>query len=124
MTPLCGNEMRDRLERIELPAQDRPTHDEQNDEILRFAEAWRERTGELPAELVFDSRLTTYANLARLNQMGIAFLTLRRRTAKMVAELLAVPPAQWRKVRLANVGRIYRTPRILERTVRLLCWGE
>ncbi len=98
--------------------------DGQNDEILRFAEAWRARTGELPAELVFDSRLTTYANLARLNQMGIAFLTLRRRTAKMVAELLAVPPAQWRKVTLANLGRIYRTPRILERTVHLKHYPE
>ena len=93
--------------------------DGQNDEILRFAQAWRERTGELPAELVFDSRLTTYANLARLHQLGIAFLTLRRRTPKMVAELLSAPAADWRKVTLSNVGRIYRTPRILERQVRL-----
>ncbi len=37
----------------------------------------------------------------------------------MVAELLAAPAADWRKVTLANVGRIYRTPRILERTIRL-----
>ncbi len=91
----------------------------QNDEILRFAAAWRERTGELPAELVFDSRLTTYANLAQLHQLGIASLTLRRRTPKMVAELLSAPAADWRKVTLSNIGRIYRTPRILERKVRL-----
>ncbi len=91
----------------------------QNDEILRFAQAWRERTGALPAELVFDSRLTTYANLAQLAQLGIAFLTLRRRTPKMVAELLSQPAADWRKITLSNVGRIYRTPRILERQLRL-----
>ena len=93
--------------------------DAHNDEILRFTAAWRQRTGELPAELVFDSRLTTYANLAQLHQLGIAFLTLRRRTPKMVAELLAAPAAAWRRVTLSNVGRIYRTPRILERQVRL-----
>ncbi len=91
----------------------------QNDEVLRFAEAWRARTGAPPAELVFDSRLTTYANLARLDAMGIAFLTLRRRTARMVASLLAEPPEAWRRITLTNVGRIYRRPRILERRLRI-----
>ena len=90
-----------------------------NDEILCFVDHWRARTGTLPAELVFDSRLTTYANLARLAAMGIAFLTLRRRTPKMVAALRAAPPEAWRKITLTNVGRIYRTPRVLEQTVRL-----
>ena len=91
----------------------------QNDEILRFVEDWKDRTGTAPAELVFDSRLTTYANLARLERMGIAFLTLRRRSKAMVAALLARPPSDWRRITLNNIGRIYRTPRILEQTVRL-----
>ena len=56
--------------------------DEQADEILRFVEFWKTRTGKLPEELIFDSKLTTYANLSRLNQMGIHFITLRRRSEK------------------------------------------
>jgi predicted nucleic acid-binding protein len=44
---------------------------DQADEVLRFAEFWEQRTGRLPQELVFDSKLTTYANLETLNQMGI-----------------------------------------------------
>jgi hypothetical protein len=36
---------------------------EQADEILRFVEFWKKQTGQVPQELVFDSRLTTYANL-------------------------------------------------------------
>ena len=40
---------------------------QQNDEVLRFVEFWEQRTGHKPAELIFDSRLTTYANLSRLN---------------------------------------------------------
>ncbi len=53
------------------------------------------------------------------NTRGIAFLTLRRRSAKMVEQLLALPRDQWRPVQLTNVGRRYRTPRILDQTVRL-----
>ena len=51
--------------------------------------------------------------------MGIAFLTLRRRTAKRVAEVLAVPENQWRQITLSNVGRIYRKPRILDQRIAL-----
>ena len=91
----------------------------QHDAILRFVDAWTQRTGAAPAELVFDSRLTTYANLARLEAAGIAFLTLRRRTARMVDALLAAPSSQWRRITLHNVGRAYRTPRILDQTVPL-----
>ena len=53
---------------------------DQNDEILAFVEFWRARTGKLPEDLIFDSKLTTYANLDVLNKMGgISFITLRRR---------------------------------------------
>ncbi len=92
---------------------------ENNDEILRFVELWRERAGRVPSEVIFDSQLTTYANLARLEEMGVRFVTLRRRTQKMVSDLLAEPQEKWRKIRLTNVGRIYRTPRILERRIRI-----
>ena len=53
---------------------------DQNDEILRFARFWKERTGRYPQELIFDSKLTTYAKLNELNQLGIRFITLRRRS--------------------------------------------
>ena len=38
--------------------------EDQNDEILRFVEFWKEKTGHRPEELIFDSRLTTYATSA------------------------------------------------------------
>ena len=90
-----------------------------NEQILSFVDFWRERTGAVPQELVFDSTFTTYANLARLQERGIAFLTLRRRSRKMLQELAAKPKEQWRQIRLTNVGRTFRTPRILEQKVRL-----
>ena len=49
-------------------------NDQQNDEILRFVEFWKQRTGQLPEELIFDSRLTTYANLNELNRIGMQLM--------------------------------------------------
>ena len=93
--------------------------DEQNDEILRFIAFWKERTGQLPEELIFDSKLTTYANLNRLNEMNIDFITLRRRSAKILRQIQQEPVSAWRRVELDAVGRVYRTPRILDRKIEL-----
>ena len=84
--------------------------DGQNDEILRFVEKFSGETGTLPGELVFDSGLTTHANLAELDRLGIRFLTLRRRSRAMIEELRARP---------ANIGRRYRTPGVIDGTVQL-----
>jgi|HubBroStandDraft_2_1064218.scaffolds.fasta_scaffold51521_1 hypothetical protein len=91
----------------------------QNDEILRFVEYWKQRTGHLPEELVFDSKLTTYRNLSRLNALGIPFITLRRRDPTMLKEIHAQPASAWRRIELESIARAYRTPRILDQTVTL-----
>jgi hypothetical protein len=93
--------------------------DEQHEEVLRFVEFWKERTGKLPEELIFDSKLTTYGHLHQLNQMGIAFITLRRRSAKMLQEIAKEPVSAWRRIELQAVSRIYKTPRILDRRIQL-----
>ena len=90
---------------------------DQNEAVLRFVDSYRKRTGQLPGELVFDSRLTTYAVLARLQELGIDFLTLRRRSTKMVRKLLARDG--WKRLTLHNIGRRYRHPRVLDQKVRL-----
>jgi hypothetical protein len=91
----------------------------QNDEILAFVKFWKKRTGQLPEELIFDSKLTTYGNLHKLNQQGISFITLRRRSPQMVHDLLARPRSAWRRIELASVSRLYKTPRILDEKVTL-----
>jgi hypothetical protein len=92
---------------------------EYNDEILQFVAYWEQRTGQVPNELIFDSKLTTYANLNRLNQKGIDFITLRRRSHKMLATIAHIPASAWRRVNLHNVSRAYRRPRVLDETVYL-----
>ena len=97
---------------------------DQADEIMRFVEFWRERTGNLPEELVFDSKLTTYANLDRLNRLDIGFITLRRRSAGLIEELEAAPASAWRRIELKGVNRAYRTPRVLDKMIELRDYEE
>ena len=92
---------------------------EQPEEILRFVEFWKQHTGKLPAELVFDSQLTTYRHLSRLNRQGIRFITLRRRSRKMLGEIWSRPPSAWRRITLKSLTRTFRTPKILDERIRL-----
>ncbi len=93
--------------------------DTQIDEVLRFVDFWKQRTGHDPEELIFDSRLTSYANLSRLNQRGIQFMTLRRRSQKLVDAIYRAPASAWRRIELEGVTRVYKTPRILDQHIRL-----
>jgi hypothetical protein len=93
---------------------------EMTDEILHFADYWKEQTGAYPKELVFDSRLTTYPNLHKLTELGISFLSLRRRTRKMTAEIFATPDKEWQRVTLSALTRQYRNPRVLDGKAHLL----
>lgn len=92
---------------------------QEDDEILQFVRFWKQRTGKLPEELIFDSKLTTYAKLSKLDAQGIKFITLRRRGPQLVHELLARPRSAWRQITLDGVSRIYKTPRILDEQVTL-----
>ena len=93
--------------------------DEQNDEILRFIEFWKQRTGRYPEELIFDSKLTTYRNLNTLNKLGIGFMTLRRRTKKMIQQIHQQPLSAWRRIQLQGVSRVHKNPRILDQKIPL-----
>jgi hypothetical protein len=93
--------------------------EQHNDEVLAFVRFWKERTGKLPEELIFDSKVTTYANLSQLNQQGVEFITLRRRSPQLVQDLFARPRGAWRRIELQGVSRQYQTPRILDEQVTL-----
>ncbi|HEU0201993.1 MAG TPA: hypothetical protein VFR86_16370 [Burkholderiaceae bacterium] len=92
---------------------------EEADEILRFVGFWEKHHGERPRHLVFDSRLTTYANLARLDALGITFMTLRRRSPALLKEVALLPRSAWRTVELDVPTRKYRTPRVFDQATRL-----
>jgi hypothetical protein len=92
---------------------------EEAEEIFHFIDFWTRHHGQKPRHLVFDSRLTTYANLARLDRMGITFVTLRRRSPTLLAQIADLAPSAWRRVRLDVPARTYKTPRVFEQPVVL-----
>lgn len=87
---------------------------EESEAIFRFIAFWKRQYGELPSHLVFDSKLTTYQGLDRLDALGITFLTLRRRSPSLLAKIDQLPPSAWRTITLDIPHRKYRTPRIYE----------
>jgi len=92
---------------------------EESEEIFRFISFWKKTHGRLPRHLVFDSRLTTYENLARVDTLGIEFITLRRRSPSLLKEIVLLPKSAWRVIELDVPTRKYRTPRVYEKTVHL-----
>jgi len=93
---------------------------EEAEEIFRFIKFWTREHGSAPQHLVFDSKLTTYKQLDRLDQAGIIFITLRRRSPNLLAEVNDLPPSAWRTINLDVPNRKYHTPQIYEQKVCLL----
>jgi len=110
---------RDAEQRVLRYANAGVTKNEQADEVLQFVKFWKKHTGKPPAELVFDSQLTTYEKLSELNREGICFITLRRRSAKMMRAIYSQPDSAWRRISLPALTRIYRNPKVLEQRVTL-----
>ncbi|MHB8632941.1 MAG: transposase family protein [Thermoplasmatota archaeon] len=92
---------------------------EKNDAILTFVEHWRTVTGANPKELAFDAQATTHTSLAKLDAMGITFLTLRARQPKEIRRLAQVPADAWTQVELDAPGRKWRTPTVLDEHVAI-----
>lgn len=87
---------------------------EEAEEIFRFIEFWKRQYGTLPQHLVFDSKLTTYDRLDRLDVDGIIFMTLRRRSPKLLTEVKDLAPSAWRTIEIDVPNRKYRKPRVFE----------
>lgn len=110
---------RDATERVLCYSNAGVTQAEKAGEILRFVEFWKEHTGAIPEELVFDSQLTTHQHLNEINQQGIRFITLRRRSRKMLGEIFSQPASAWRRITLNSLTRTFRTPKVLDEKIHL-----
>ena len=90
----------------------------QANEVLVFADHWKNLTGAWPARLVMDQKVTNQAVLAELNTRGITFLTLRMRSPSLNQHIDSLPANAWRTVRLDRDGH-YRNPRVVDETATL-----
>lgn len=86
----------------------------QNNEVLAFADHWHKVTGSDPKMLIFDSKVTTQAQLGELTDRGIGFITLRARTPKLTEHLHALPASAWTAMSIARTGGRTRRVRVAE----------
>ena len=86
---------------------------------MHFIDFWKQAHGKPPAHLVFDWKPTTYEGLARIDAIGIPFITLRRRSSSLLAQIAGLPASAWRVAELDVPTREYRTPRYYEQPVVL-----
>jgi hypothetical protein len=95
------------------------TRADQPGELMRFVEFWHAVTGHDPQWLYFDSKLVPYAELARVNERKIWFVTIRRRGAAILRRLGQRPAAAWHRAVIDIPKRRHQDIRYLEEKTRL-----
>lgn len=87
-------------------------------EFLDFYRAGSEKSGDLKY-LVFDSKFTNYENLAKLDESGIKFITIRRRGKNIVSRLENLPKGSWKSIRIERAGNKKATIKVIDEIVHL-----
>ncbi len=98
-------------------------HKEKNDVAVEFLDFYNSNGDNSLKYLVFDSKFTTYENLAKLGNK-IKFLTIRRRGKKIVDGLNQKPPSSWKKVRVAMANGKGRNLRVNDEKIFLKDYGS
>jgi hypothetical protein len=93
--------------------------DEADRLAVRFADHWKAQTGQYPARLLFDSRVTTYGGLNELNQRQVGFITIRRRGCAMLRRVERLPADAWQRCCVKQAKGRTRTIRYVDEEVSL-----
>jgi transposase len=97
---------------------------EASEQIISFVKFWKKIHGKLSSSLVFDSKLTSYEHLNTLNDMGIHFITLRRRGKNLLAALDQVPQNRWEKLHIDIPKRKYKNPIAFDSITKLTGYDD
>ena len=90
---------------------------ESDDQVLAFVDFWTKMQRGVMPTLIFDSRFTTYANLSKLNDAGIKFITLRRRGSRLLTSVQSI--TSWKRIHIPHGKRKYPNPLVHESTIAL-----
>ena len=90
---------------------------EANDQVFAFLSFWKNVHRGVKSTLVFDSKFTGYAQLSKLNQQNIKFLTLRRRGENLIHQVDQMTP--WKRIHIPHPKRKFPNPLVHESWVSL-----
>jgi transposase len=85
-------------------------HENQNEVVLEFLDFYRSdsKSNKRLEYLVFDSKFTTYENLAELEHRGIKFITIQRRSKGLEEKIASLPQDQWKDISVEKANNKHR----------------
>jgi hypothetical protein len=86
---------------------------------VRFADHWKEQTGNYPEQVLFDGRVTTYEGLAQLETRRVGFITVRRRGCGMLRRVEQLDSNAWRGCQVSQAKGQQRTIQYVDEEVTL-----
>jgi len=92
-------------------------HDNQDNVVLEFLDFYHSDPSidSHLKYLVFDSKFTTMENLGRLDDKGIKFLTIQRKSKALDEYISNIPPDKWKTVRIKKANHKSRLVTCAER---------
>jgi len=99
-------------------------HNNQNDVILEFMDFYHESTGKKVSYLVFDSKFTTLENLGRINEQGIKFITIQRKSKNLNKKSDQLLASQWKIVKIEKANHKSRNVAYYESTTTNKLYGD
>jgi len=99
-------------------------HDNQDDVVLEFMDFYADGTGRKVNYLVFDSKFTTLQNLGRINDEGIKFITIQRKSKNLNEKIGQLSESQWKTVRIERANNKSRLAVYCESTTENPRYGE
>ena len=85
----------------------------QNREVIAFCDHWKTVTGNDPAMLILDQKVTTQQVLGELDARGVKFATLRMRSPALVRHINALTSSDYKTITLDRPGR-HNRPKVAE----------
>jgi hypothetical protein len=91
-------------------------HENEANAVVEFLDFYKENGNQDLKYLVFDSKFTTYANLRKLDDKSVKFITIRKRGKSIVKELENLPASKWKTVRVQTSHGKTRQLKVTEST--------
>ena len=79
-------------------------HDNQDYVALEFLDFYTEGTGKKINYIVFDSKFTTLQNMGRINNEGIKFITIQRKSKNLNKKVQQIPDSEWKSVKVEGAN--------------------
>ena len=85
----------------------------QNREVIAFCDHWKTVTGNDPAMLIMDQKVTTQQVLGELDRRGVKFATLRMRSPALLRHINGLTSSDYKTITLDRPGR-HNRPKVAE----------